>query len=66
MLKIKIKQESNKNLSKIRLKIGKKSMKNVCIFNEKTRQDFLHFWKVFGEVLGGILALKIDEKSIKK
>ena len=26
----------------------------------------IHFWRVFGRVLGGIWALKIDEKSIKK
>ena len=37
----------------------------------KKRMDFwtdllIDFWKVFGRVLGAILALKINEKSIKK
>ena len=49
-------------------------LKNHCEINEqsmKKRMDFwtdllIDFWRVFGTVLGGILALKIDEKSIKK
>jgi len=52
-----------KHILKIHCEINEKSMKK--------RMDFwtdllIDFWRLFGRVLGAILALKINEKSIKK
>ena len=52
----------------------KNILKHHCEINEKSmkkRMDFwtdllIDFWRVFGRVLGGILVLKFDQKSVGK
>ena len=52
----------------------KNILKNHCEINEKSmkkRMDFwtdllIDFWRLFGTVVGAMLALKINEKSVKK